>query len=74
MIYSESKKRHLIEVLLKVNNDEVLEKVEKILSGSINKPAPKFSSFSNKLSDQELAEFERNIEDGCEQINENDWK
>ena len=74
MIYTESKKLHLIEVLLKEKDDEVLKQVEKVLTASTNKSSSKFNNFSNRLSEKELDEFERNIEDGCEQINENDWK
>jgi hypothetical protein len=74
MIYTESKKLHLIEFLIKENNEEVLKKVEKILMASTGNSSSKFANFSNKLNKQELEEFERNIEDGCEQINENDWK
>ena len=74
MIYAESKKLHLIEFLIKENNVEVLKKVEQILMASTDKSLSKFVNFSNKLNKQELEEFERNIEEGCEKINENDWK
>lgn len=74
MIYTESKKLHLIESLIKENNADVLQKVEKILLASSDKYSPKFADFSNTLSQKELEEFEKNIEDGCEQINESDWK
>jgi hypothetical protein len=74
MIYTESKKLHLIASLINENNKDVLKKVEEILSKSVHKPNPKFVNFSNTLSAIELEEFERNIEDGCEQIIENDWK
>jgi len=68
MIYTESKKLHLIEFLIKENNADVLKKVEKILTASSDKPSPKFVNFSNKLNQKELEAFEKNIEDGCEQI------
>ncbi|MDP9048655.1 MAG: hypothetical protein M3N14_10995 [Bacteroidota bacterium] len=74
MIYTEAKKLRLIEVLIKENNDEVLKKVEKILTAPASTPSVKFANFSNKLSRLELEELEKNIEDGCEQINEYDWK
>lgn len=74
MIYTEAKKLRLIEVLIKENNDEVLKKVEKILAPSASKSSAKFVNFSNKLTARELDDLEKNIEDGCEQINENDWK
>lgn len=74
MIYTESKKLNLISFLIKETNEDVLKKVEKILMASPTAPSEKFAKFSNKLSTKELEEFEKNIEDGCEQINENDWK
>ena len=74
MIHAELKKLHLIEFLIKENNEDVLKKIEKLLTESTHRPASKFSNFSNKLSKKELDEFEKNIEEGCEQINENDWK
>lgn len=74
MIYTESKKLNLISFLIKETNEDVLKKVEKILMSSPTAPSKKFVSFSNKLTSKELEEFERNIEEGCEQINENDWK
>jgi hypothetical protein len=74
MIYTEAKKLRLIEVLIKENDDEVLKKVEKILITPTLTSSAKFANFSNKLTDLELEELEKNIEDGCEQINENDWK
>jgi hypothetical protein len=74
MIYTEAKKLRLIEVLIKENNDEVLKKIEKILIAPTLTSSAKFANFSNKLTNLELEKLERNIEDGCEQINENDWK
>lgn len=74
MLYTESKKRRLAEVLIKENNEDVLKKVEEILLASKVNSSSKLSNFSNKLTKEELDEFERNIEEGCEQINENDWK
>ena len=68
MIYTESKKLRLIEFLIKENDATVLKKVENILAASSDKPSPKFVNFSNKLNNEELEAFEKNIEDGCEQI------
>jgi hypothetical protein len=73
MIHAESKKLHLIEFLIKEDDEAVLNKIETILTAAKEKPAG-FESFSNNLSKEELDAFERNIDDGCEQINENDWK
>lgn len=75
-MYAEAKKLHLIEELLKVDSDAVLAEVEKVLSGS-NTVLPRskgFQDFKSSLTLDEVTEMERNIEDGCEQINEDDWK
>lgn len=72
----EAKKLHLIEQLLKVTNESVLKEVETALSKEkLYLPGRKsFKDFSNLLSDVELAEFEEAIENGCEQIDKNEWK
>ena len=74
MIHAESKKLHLIEFLIKEDDEAVLNKIETILTAAKEKHVSRFDSFSNNLSKEELDAFERNIDDGCEQINENDWK
>jgi hypothetical protein len=74
-MYTEAKKLHIIEEVLKVDNDAILIELEKILFRSnALKPKKHFSSFLDKLSPEEIKELERNIENGCEQINEDDWK
>ena len=74
MIHAESRKLHLIEFLIKENDEAVLNKIENLLTAAKNRSASKFNAFKNNLSKEELDAFERNINDGCEQINENDWK
>jgi len=74
MIYTESKKLHLIESIIRETNDDVLKKIENILTTSPKEHFGRFANFSNKLTIAELEEFENNIEAGCEQINDNDWK
>ncbi len=74
MIYTETKKLDLISSLIKETDDEILSKVEKLLKSSPKKHSAKFINFSNELTAQELEEFEKNIQEGCEQINEDDWK
>ena len=74
MIYTEAKKLHLITSLINETDDIVLKQVEEVLMRAALPPSKKFADFSNVLSADELDEFERNIEEGCEQINEDDWK
>jgi hypothetical protein len=69
-------KLHLIEELLKVDNAAVLTELELVFAK--NRPAPlsrqSFKNISGTLSLEETNELERIIEEGCEQINADDWK
>jgi hypothetical protein len=75
-MYAEAKKLHLIEQLLKVDSDTVLDELETVLTKSrAQLPRSKsFQNFTSTLTLEEVNELERNIEEGCEQINEDDWK
>jgi len=75
-MYAESKKLHLIEELLKVKSDVVLAELETVLAKSKTQ-LPRsngFQDFAEILSLDEVNELARNIKEGCEQINEDDWK
>ena len=75
-MYAEAKKLHLIEELLKVDSDTILAELETVLAKS-NSQLPRSNSFKDfqvTLTLEEVDELERNIEEGCEQINEDDWK
>lgn len=67
---------HLIEKILKIEDEEVLLKVERLVDGSDNMTIEKnnFSAFAGMLSDKEADDFEKAIEEGCEIINADDWK
>jgi hypothetical protein len=71
---SETKKLALIEKLLLVSDDAVLEEVEAILSKKGLEKKERFRKFAGKIEEKDLAEMEQIIEQGCEQINSNDWK
>jgi hypothetical protein len=72
-MYAEAKKLHLIEELLKVDSDAILAELETVLSKSKLR-SHNFKNFVGILSTEEVDELERNIEEGCEQINDDDWK
>ncbi len=75
-MYAEAKKLHLIEELLKVDNDVTLAELETVLAKS-HSQLPRSNSFKDfqvTLTLEEVNELERNIEEGCEQVNEDDWK
>lgn len=75
-MHAEAKKLHLIEELLKIDSDAILAEIETIMAKSkAELPGNRnFEAFVGSLSIDEVNELERNIEDDCEQINEDEWK
>lgn len=67
-MYGEARKLHLIEEILKVEDDNILLQVESLLS--INKAGEtlsiKFDGFAGILTDDEGETLEKTIENGCE--------
>jgi hypothetical protein len=75
-MYGEAKKLHLIEEILKIENEAVLVEVETVINRSKLHPVGRrnFNEFAGMLSDEEASELEKIIEEGCEQIHPDDWK
>ena len=75
-MYSEARKIHLIEEVLKIKNDAVLIKIETILNSYHNKSEKKASiyDFVGIVSKSEADEMKQAIAETCEIIDENDWK
>ena len=73
-MYAETQKLHLIEEILKIESDAVLTELETILIKSKAPHSIGFKPFISALSSEEIDELERNIKEGCEQINQDDWK
>lgn len=75
-MYGEARKLHLIEEILKVENDDVLLQVESLLANSKHETNARtdFNTFAGMMSDKEADAFEKAIESGCETINPDDWK
>jgi hypothetical protein len=75
-MYAETRKLYLIEELLKVNSDALLNEIEMILVKSHSEKPHKrsFTDFVGMISSEEADELKRIIDDGCEQVNEDDWK
>lgn len=75
-MYGEARKLHLIEEILKIENDAVLAEVETVISKSKLAAVHRrsFRDFAGLMSDAEATELEKIIEEGCEQINADDWK
>ncbi len=73
---TDSRKIRIIEAVLKVEDDTLLNEVEAILSQTKNEkpPTKSFIDFTNSFTEEEAREFEKVIEEGCEKIDENEWK
>jgi hypothetical protein len=75
-MYGEAKKLHLIEEILKIENEEVLAEVETVINRSKLHAVGRKSikDFAGIWSEQEADEMKRIIEESCEQIHPDDWK
>ena len=75
-MYGEAKKLHLIEEILKIENDALLAEVETVITkGKMHAITRRsFKDFSGTMSDEEVDELGKIIEEGCEQIHPDDWK
>jgi hypothetical protein len=76
-MYSETRKIHLIEEVLKVKSDAILIEIENILNNYKKKAENKALSiydFVGIISKNEALEMKQAIKETCEIIDENDWK
>jgi hypothetical protein len=76
-MYSEARKMHLIEDLIKVKNEAVLIQIESIVKKAANnQDASRLSAhdFVGLWSKEDADAIEKAIEEGCEQIHPDDWK
>jgi len=77
-MYTEAKKLHIIEEVLKLNNETTLSALENFLKKSIKSETqiagPGFKDFSGIWSKGEAEEIERIIAKSCETIHPDDWK
>ena len=69
-------KLHLIEELLKLDDAAVLTELELVFAKNRLEPGRRrsFVDVTGAISTEEADELERIIEEGCEQINADDWK
>ena len=72
----EAKKLHLIEEILKIENNAVLDEVETVINRSKmhNARGKGFNGLSGIWTAAAADEMKRIIEESCEQINPDDWK
>lgn len=72
----EARKLHLIEALIKVEDEKLLADVEKIFSQHQLKPVERksFKDFAGIWTDEEAEKMKKDIEEACGQIHPDDWK
>lgn len=76
-MYTESRKINLIEAVLKLSNEADLIELETVIKKMPAKQEKKKISahdFLGVWSKKDAAMIEKTIQEGCEQINEDDWK
>ncbi|MFA6946129.1 MAG: hypothetical protein WC220_09525 [Pedobacter sp.] len=77
-MYSEARKLHLIEEVLKIRSEATLSALEDFLKkagkGRLAKKEPAFQDFSGIWSKDEAEEMERIIAESCETIHPDDWR
>jgi len=78
-MYTEARKIHLIEEVLKVNNEALLIKLENLLKETKTKPTAKkkelsIYDFVGILKKGEAQEMRTAINETCENIHPDDWK
>ena len=75
-MYSEARKLHIIEAVLKTENEATLEAIEMIVDKetSVIKPKSKFSDLLGVLTTEEADAMKQTIEENFEKINPDDWK
>ncbi len=74
-MYADSRKIHIIEAVLKVEDEQTLSQIERVIQQP--KPNGKRASahdFVGTLSKEDAALIEKAIEEDCEQIHPDDWK
>ena len=78
-MYTEARKLHIIEAVLKTENDAVLEAIEAIVEKDntkdiSKKSKAKFSDLLGTLTPEEAESMKHTIEENFEKINPDDWK
>lgn len=75
-MYSEARKLHLIEEVLKIDNEATLSALEALLKDTreTEDDKPNIRNFSGIWTKEEANEIERIIEEACETISPDDCK
>ena len=74
-MYADTRKIHIIESVLKTEDDAMLSRIEQAIQEPENKHMKKTAmDFVGLWSREDAEAIEKTIEEGCEQINPDDWK
>ena len=71
-MYADSRKIQIIEAVLKMEDEITLSQVEKIIAQTPEKASA--HNYTGILSKNDALLINKAIEEGCEQINSDDWK
>ena len=74
-MYADTRKIHIIESVLKTEDDAMLSRIEQAIEQPENNSNKKTAmDFVGLWSKKDAEAIEKAIEEGCEQINPDDWK
>jgi hypothetical protein len=76
-MFTESRKLHIIEAVLKTTNEAILGAIEKIVAqdnATGKRTKARFSDLLGVLTPEEAESMKRTIEDNFEKINPDNWK
>lgn len=76
-MYGEARKLHLIQAILKIDNEAILTAIETIVDKGANANKvvkARFSDLLGSLSEEEAEAMKKIIADNFERINPDDWK
>ena len=75
-MFTEARKIQLIEEVLRTKNESTLNEIEAVLKRSKSTKSKALSAhdLSGAWSKKDASLIEKAIEEGCEQINQDDWK
>jgi hypothetical protein len=76
-MYTDSRKLHIIEAVLKTDNEAILNEIETIVDRSNavhTKTKARFSDLLGSLTIEEADSMKKTIEENFEKKNPNDWK
>ena len=74
-MYTDSRKIHLIEAIIKTEDENTLTQIEQVIEKTAKQGQKKSAKdFAGIWSKEDAELIEKAIEEGCEQINPDDWK